>query len=100
MARPVAVVVLTLVVLGSVVGAVAGPAQAQAGSNVTTATADYTLDQLRPNGQLPANAPPSVRAGGTFSEYSVDSPVIKQKQKTPLSGGFTIRRMGYGDGGI
>ena len=71
MARPVAVVVLTLVVLGSVVGAVAGPAQAQAGSNVTTATADYTLDQLRPNGQLPANAPPSVRAGGTFSEYSI-----------------------------
>ncbi|MEA1931186.1 MAG: hypothetical protein U9O06_06530 [Euryarchaeota archaeon] len=72
MARPVAVVVLTLVVLGSVVGAVAGPAHAQeTTSNVTTATADYSLDQLRPNGQLPANAPDSVRAAGTYGEYAV-----------------------------
>jgi len=72
MARPVAVVVLTLVVLGSVVGAVAGPAHAQeTRSNVTTATADYSLDQLRPNGELPANAPDSVRASGTFGEYAV-----------------------------
>ena len=72
MARPVAVVVLTLVVLGSVVGAVAGPAHAQeTRSNVTTATADYSLDQLRPNGELPANAPESVRASGTFGEYAV-----------------------------
>jgi len=72
MRRPVAVVVLTLVVLGSVVGAVAGPAHAQeTRSNVTTATADYSLDQLRPNGELPANAPESVRASGTFGEYAV-----------------------------
>ena len=72
MARPVAVVVLTLVVLGSVVGAVAGPAHAQETvSNATTATADYSLDQLRPNGELPANAPDSVRASGTFGEYAV-----------------------------
>jgi hypothetical protein len=38
---------------------------------VTTATADYSLDQLRPNGELPANAPESVRASGTFGEYAV-----------------------------
>jgi len=72
MRQSVAVVVLTLVVLGSVVGAVAGPAHAQeTRSNVTTATADYSLDQLRPNGELPANAPESVRASGTFGEYAV-----------------------------
>jgi len=72
MRQSVAVVVLTLVVLGSVVGAVAGPAHAQeTRSNVTTATNDYSLDQLRPNGELPANAPESVRASGTFGEYAV-----------------------------
>ena len=72
MRRPVAVVVLTLVVFGSLVGGVAGPAHAQeTASNVTTATADYTLDQLRPDGELPANAPDSVRASGTFGEYAV-----------------------------
>jgi hypothetical protein len=71
MRQSVAVVVLTLVVLGSVVG-VSGSATAQQGANVTTTTAtDLSLDQLRPNGQLPANAPPSVRAGGTYSEYAM-----------------------------
>lgn len=75
MARSVAVVVLTLLVVGSAlgsVGVVAGQSD-QAGGEISTTTAtDLSLDQLRPNGQRPANAPDSVRPSGTYGEYAVE----------------------------
>jgi len=56
-----------VIVLGSLVLGAVGPVAGQSGGSAT----DLTLEQLRPNGQHPANAPPSVRAAGSYSEYAV-----------------------------
>ncbi|QCJ47250.1 hypothetical protein [Haloprofundus sp. MHR1] len=64
MRRTVVVAVLALVVAGFAAPAVANSAD-------TDSAADLGLEELRPDGERPANAPPSVRAGGTYSEYAV-----------------------------
>jgi len=94
--RSVALLAVVIVTGSLVLGVWAGPAAGQSGGGAT----DLTLEQLRPNGQHPANAPPSVRAAGSYSEYAVkDLPtglLVQEGEESPswryLRKGTTVNR--------
>ncbi|MFW5905307.1 MAG: hypothetical protein ACOCUO_00490, partial [archaeon] len=65
MRRGAVVVALVLVIVGSLA------APAIANSDESASAADIDLADLKANGERPANAPPSVRASGSYSEYAM-----------------------------
>lgn len=65
--------VLIAILVGSLLAA-AGPVTAQDGNESDTAAAEapeWSLEELKANGDRPENAPASVRASGSYSEYAL-----------------------------
>lgn len=62
--------VVALLVLLITVGAV-GASSAQGGENAGAAARNLTLEDLRPGGSKPANAPDSIRQNGRYGEFAV-----------------------------
>ena len=96
--RSVAVVALLVLVVAS---SFVAPAVAQSDESEPNPTpADYTLSQLRQGGDKPSNAPPSVRAMGTYGDFAVKTlpihPLVIEGEDSPMwsfmSPGETVRR--------
>jgi hypothetical protein len=83
--------VVAALVFGSLVAGVT-PVSGQSGGG---AADDLGLEELRPGGDHPANAPPSVRAGGTYSEYAVKHlPTGLLVRESPDSASWRYLRQG------